>query len=68
MPQSDGDWGSYLAYGIEIGVGVALGVWAGLWADRKFGSSPWGVLVGTMLGFAGGIYPLIKRALEENKD
>jgi ATP synthase protein I len=62
------NWGKYLTSGVEVAVGVALGTVVGMYADRKFGSSPWGLLIGLLLGCAGGMYLLIKEALKMNKD
>ncbi len=36
---------------------------AGYWVDRKFETSPWGILVGAMTGIVGGLYNLIRPAL-----
>ena len=71
MPQGDPNqqnWGRYLGIGLEIAIGVALGYVIGAWIDRRWDSSPWGVLAGTMLGLAGGLYLLIKDAIRLNKD
>ena len=35
--------------------GVALCTFLGLWLDKKFGTSPWLVIVGVFLGFASGM-------------
>jgi F0F1-type ATP synthase assembly protein I len=51
-----------------MAVGVTLGYAVGWWLDRKFGWSPWGVTVGSLLGVAAGMYLLIKEALRMNKD
>ena len=40
----------YLSLGLEIAVGVALPVIIGYWLDNYFGSSPWLVLTGCLLG------------------
>jgi F0F1-type ATP synthase assembly protein I len=61
-------WGKYLGLGLETAVGVGLGYLVGYWLDRKFGWAPWGVLVGTMAGVAGGMYLLIKEAIRMNRD
>jgi F0F1-type ATP synthase assembly protein I len=71
MPQTDPNqqnWGRYLGIGLEIAIGVALGYVIGAWIDRRWDSSPWGVLAGTMIGLAGGLYLLIKDAIRMNKD
>ena len=71
MPQTDPNeqnWGKYLGIGLEIAVGVALGYVIGAWIDRRWNSSPWGVLAGTMIGLAGGLYLLIKDAIRMNRD
>ncbi len=64
----DADWGHYLGYGLQIAVGAGLGWLLGSWLDKKFGWSPWGVMAGSMLGVAAGLYLLIKDALRMNKD
>ena len=62
------NWGKYLGVGLEIAVGVGLGYIVGNWLDKKYGWSPTGTLVGTMVGLAGGMYLLIKEALRMNAD
>ena len=67
-PDSDTNWGKHLGVGLQMLVGVALGFVVGNWLDKKYGWAPWGVMVGTMLGLASGMYLLIKDAVRINKD
>jgi len=67
--QDGGQYGGPgLAQGFEIGAGVGLGVVVGLWWDRHHGSSPWGLLIGLLLGCASGMYLVIKESVKSNKD
>jgi ATP synthase protein I len=59
--------GRWIGIGLEIAVGVGLGALVGWWLDEKFATAPWGVLVGSMLGLAAGLYLLIKEAMRMNK-
>ena len=69
MPtQDDPGWAKFGALGLEIAVGLALGAIVGAWIDRKYGTNPWGVLIGSLVGFATGMYALIKAAMKANKD
>ena len=69
MPRNDDpNWGKYVGVGLQILVGVGLGVLVGQWLDRKYGWEPWGVMIGSMVGLAGGMYLLIKDAMRINKD
>ena len=68
MPQDDQNWGRYLGIGLEMAVGVTLGLFAGRWIDRHYGTDPWGVMIGTMVGLAAGMYLLIRDAIRMNKD
>ena len=62
-----GDLGRGLAHGLEVAVGVGLGYFAGNWFDHRFDCKPWGLLVGVLLGCAGGMYLLIKEATASEK-
>lgn len=40
--------------------GLAL---VGYWIDGRFGTSPWGVLGGVVIGIVGGLYNLVRESL-----
>jgi F0F1-type ATP synthase assembly protein I len=61
-------WGKYASSGFEVMAGVALGLGVGYWLDSKFDWSPWGTLVGGIVGIFAGLYLFIKEALKMNKD
>ena len=63
-----GGWGKGFSYGLEIIVGIGLGCLVGRWWDGHHGSAPWGMLVGIMMGFAAGMYLLLKDVGRMNKD
>jgi F0F1-type ATP synthase assembly protein I len=68
MPQDQNtNWGSLAGVGLQIGVGVGLGCVVGWWLDKRYGWSPWGVIVGAMLGLASGKY-LKNKATLKNHD
>jgi ATP synthase protein I len=54
--------GKVLSLGFQFAAAIMLCGYAGLWADREFGTSPWGVLVGALIGFAAGFYSLYRVA------
>lgn len=69
MPKQDeSGWGSLVTVGLDVGAGTALGVIVGLWIDRRFNTKPWGTLIGTCVGFAGGMYLMIKELLRANRN
>ncbi len=51
---------SFAALGTSIAMCVALGVLAGLWADSAWSISPWGLLIGLLLGVAAGTMSVLK--------
>ncbi len=69
MPKDpkDTDWGRYAGIGLEMAVGITLGVLVGNWLDKRFGWN-WATIAGAILGFASGLYLLIKSAMEINRD
>ena len=50
----------HAASGLTFAVILLAGVFAGLWVDKRWGTDPWGVLAGAVLGMVLGIYNLIK--------
>ena len=52
--------GPFLTMGWSIAISVALGTFAGYWLDNKFGTTPWLLIVGALLGIAAGFVELVR--------
>lgn len=44
------DYIEYVSLGGEIAVGISLPIFIGYWLDTYFGSSPWLLLIGCVVG------------------
>lgn len=53
--------------GAQIAGTLLVPVVLGIYADRWLESSPWGVLLGTLLGFAGVLSIMIRMVLDANR-
>ena len=60
--------GALATIGLQVAIGVGVGYAVGWWLDNRYGWAPKGVIIGSMLGLAGGLYLLIKEAIRINKD
>jgi F0F1-type ATP synthase assembly protein I len=49
--------------GMELAGAVVGGCLLGYWVDRRFGTPPWGVVIGASIGVIGGLYNLIRQAV-----
>jgi F0F1-type ATP synthase assembly protein I len=67
-PQSASGWARLSGIGIELVAAVAGFTLVGYWWDRHFGTRPWGVLIGALLGLAGGMYNVIRQALAATRE
>jgi len=56
-------WVRYSGVGLELAGATAGLALVGYWVDGKFGTSPWGILIGVVIGIVGGLYNLVKESL-----
>jgi len=61
-------WMRLARLGGELAAGLLAFVLIGLWVDHHWQTSPWGVLVGSILGLIGGMYNLVKQALRAARE
>lgn len=52
--------GAFVSLGTTIAICVAVGVGLGIWADSSWGSSPWGLLIGLVLGTGLAVVSVVK--------
>jgi F0F1-type ATP synthase assembly protein I len=45
--------------------GLAL---IGYWIDGRFGTRPWGIIGGVVIGLVGGLYNLVKESLQAARE
>lgn len=60
---SDSPGMRFAGLGIELAAAVGLLALLGWWIDGRFGTAPWGLLIGAMVGLVGGMANLIRTAL-----
>lgn len=61
-------WVRHSGAGLELAGAVAGLSLLGYWIDGKFGSGPWGILGGVVIGLVGGLYNLVKQSLAAVRD
>ena len=58
---------SYVGLGVELVLPVLLGVFGGAWLDRRFGTTPWLVVTGSLLGIAAGFLNFFRSVLPRSR-
>ena len=61
-------WVRYSGVGLELAGATAGLALVGYWIDGKFGTSPWGMLAGVIIGIVGGLYNLIRESMAAIRD
>jgi F0F1-type ATP synthase assembly protein I len=56
-------WVRYSGVGLELAGATAGLALVGYWIDGRFGTQPWGILGGVVLGLVGGLYNLVRESL-----
>ncbi|MGA2623983.1 MAG: AtpZ/AtpI family protein [Bacteroidota bacterium] len=59
--------GPLFGIGIQLAAAVVMMFFVGRWLDQRWGTTPWMMLVGTMVGAAAGFYQFIKTVNDVNK-
>jgi F0F1-type ATP synthase assembly protein I len=62
-PRSRSSLARLSGIGVELAAAIAGFTLAGYGWDRYFGTAPWGVLTGALLGLVGGMYNMIRQSL-----
>ena len=57
--------GSYAGIGIQFAGSILLFLYAGQWIDRRFGTAPWGLLVGVLVGAGAAFYSMYRRLMSD---
>lgn len=65
-PNKSGPW-RLLGAGVEFAGAILVLAGLGYLFDRWAGTGPWGLVIGSMVGLAGGLYNLIRMAREANR-
>jgi F0F1-type ATP synthase assembly protein I len=54
---------AYVGLGFEIVVPIVLGLLAGWWLDERWGTGPWLMMAGVLLGIGAGFYNFFRVVL-----
>ena len=61
-------WVRYSGVGLELAGATAGLAFVGYWIDGKYGTAPWGILGGVLIGIVGGLYNMIRESLKAVRD
>jgi F0F1-type ATP synthase assembly protein I len=50
----------FVGAGFSLAISILFCMWLGYLADKRWGSQPWGLLIGAFLGIGAGLYNFIK--------
>lgn len=60
-------YGEYIALGTHIAASMIIPVVIGIYIDKRWETSPWGVIIGALLGFGSMISIVFKLAAKTGK-
>jgi len=57
--------GKYAGTGLQFAVSIVVFLYAGQWVDRKFGSEPWGMIIGVFTGAGAAFYSMYRKLMAD---
>jgi F0F1-type ATP synthase assembly protein I len=61
-------WVRHSGVGVELAGAMAGLALLGYWLDGRFGTQPWGLVAGVVVGMVGGLYNLVKQSLRAARE
>jgi F0F1-type ATP synthase assembly protein I len=61
-------WVRHSSVGLELAGATAGLALVGYWIDGRFGTQPWGILGGVIVGLVGGLYNLVRESLQASRE
>jgi F0F1-type ATP synthase assembly protein I len=57
-------WVRHSGIGLELAGATAGLALLGYWIDGRFGTAPWGIVGGVVIGLVGGLYNMVRESLD----
>jgi len=57
-------WVRHSGIGLELAGATAGLALLGYWIDGRFGTAPWGLVGGVVIGLVGGLYNMVRESLD----
>ncbi len=61
-------WVRHSGVGLELAGATAGFALIGYWIDGRYGTTPWGLVGGVIIGLVGGLYNLVKQSLRATRE
>lgn len=58
----------YAGVGLQFAVSILVFLYVGQWVDDRFGSAPWGMIVGVFTGAGAAFYSMYRRLMADLKE
>ncbi len=58
------EFGPFLTLGLQLAISVVAFFFLGRWLDGKFGTGPWLMILGAVMGITGGLIAFIRKVTE----